>query len=388
MEVVHTQQAQGVATVLAIGTAVPPVRISQDEYADFYFRITNNEHLTGLKEKMTRICNKSTIKQRYLSMMANDAESLRKSPSISKCWESSLDARQEILEEDVAKLGKEAAMVAIMEWNQPISKITHLIFCTNSSVNCPGADCQLVHLLGLSPTVKRVMLCYQGCQYGATVLRLAKDLAENNCDARILIVTSENLIHAFCGPCESNPEFLVPQALFGDGAAALIVGADPNLAVENSLYEIISAMETTIPDTMNAITMRLRQVGDIVNIAPSVPKHVSESIIGCVEEALKPFGITNLNSLFWIIHPGGPAILNQAEEKLQLDKEKLAMSRKVLADVGNLSGPTVLFIMDQMRKKSAAEGKSTTGHGFEFGILLAFGPGISVETLLLRACSI
>ncbi|KAJ3702379.1 hypothetical protein LUZ61_006084 [Rhynchospora tenuis] len=189
-----------------------------------------------------------------------------------------------------------------------------------------------------------------------------------------------------CGPRQNlcGPQ----QILCGPQKRLHTPNSNTNLAVEQPLYEIISAMETIIPDTMNAITMRLRQVGDIVNIAPSVPKHVSESIMNCVEEALKPLGITDLNSLFWIIHPGGPAILNQAEEKLQLDKEKLAMSRKVLADVGNLSGPTVLFIMDEMRKKSAAEGKATTGDGFEFGMLLAFGPGISVEALLLRACSI
>lgn len=113
--------------------------------------------------------------------------------------------------------------MAIEEWGQPISKITHLIFCTNSGAECPDADVKLTHLLGLPTSVRRIMLYYQGCHGGATTLRLAKDLAENNHGAHVLIVTSENIIHGFRGPSESNPDDLVSQVLFGDGSAAVIV---------------------------------------------------------------------------------------------------------------------------------------------------------------------
>lgn len=88
---------------------------------------------------------------------------------------SSFDARQDILDPEVPKLGKEAASKAIKEWGQPISKITHLISCSVSGVDMPGADYQLTKLLGLKPSVKRVMLYAQGCSAGAMVLRLAKD---------------------------------------------------------------------------------------------------------------------------------------------------------------------------------------------------------------------
>ena len=103
---------------------------------------------------------------------------------------------------------------------------------------------------------------------------------------------------------------------------------------------------------------------------------------------MKPLGITDLNSLFYIVHPGGPKILKMVEEKLGLEKEKFMMTRKVLTDVGNLSAPTVLFIMNEMRKKSIKEGKATTGDGLEFGMLLGFGPGLSIEAVLLRSVPI
>ena len=178
--------------------------------------------------------------------------------------EPSLDDRLDILVEEVPKLGKEAALAAIKEWGQPVSKITHLIVATNSGADCPGADARLVHLLGLSRTVKRVMLYYQGCHAGASSLRLAKDLAENNRGARVLIITSENILHAFRGPAEAYADFLVSQALFADGAAAVIVGADPDLETEHPLYEIVSARETMILNTMEELGMQLRRSEDVV----------------------------------------------------------------------------------------------------------------------------
>ncbi|BBN69243.1 Chalcone and stilbene synthase family protein [Prunus dulcis] len=89
---------------------------------------------------------------------------------------------------EVPKLGKEAALKAIEEWGLPISNITHLIFCTASCVDMPAADFQLVKLLGLDSSVNRFMIYQQGCFAGGTVLRLAKDVAENNPGARILVV--------------------------------------------------------------------------------------------------------------------------------------------------------------------------------------------------------
>ena len=95
------------------------------------------------------------------------------------------------------KLGKEAATKAIKEWGRSTSEITHLVVCSTSGVDMPGADYQLVKLLGLRPSVNRVMLYHQGCFAGGTVLRIAKDLAENNKGARVLVVCSELTVVTF-----------------------------------------------------------------------------------------------------------------------------------------------------------------------------------------------
>ncbi|WMV56756.1 hypothetical protein MTR67_050141 [Solanum verrucosum] len=126
-ELSRAQRAEGPANVLAIGTANPSNCIDQSTYPDYFFRITNSEHKSELKRKF-----------------------------------------------------KQMSQKAINEWGQPISKITHLIFCTTNDVNMPGADYQLIKILGLDQSVKRFMLYQQGCSGVGTALQLAKDLAKNN----------------------------------------------------------------------------------------------------------------------------------------------------------------------------------------------------------------
>ncbi|XP_065866925.1 chalcone synthase 2 [Euphorbia lathyris] len=384
-EIRNGQRAQGPATILAIGTATPSNCVNQSEYPDYYFRITQSEHMTDLKEKFKRMCEKSMIKKRYMFL---DEEILKENKNMCGYWESSLDARQDIVVVQVPKLGKEAATKAIKEWGQPKSKITHLIFCTTSGVDMPGCDYQLTKLLGLRPSVKRFMMYQQGCFAGGTVLRMAKDLAENNKGARVLVVCSEITAVTFRGPSDTHLDSLVGQALFGDGAGALIVGADPDTSIERPLFEVVSAAQTILPDSEGAIDGHLREVGLTFHLLKDVPGLISKNIEKSLVEAFTPIGIKDWNSIFWVAHPGGPAILDQVEEKLKLKPEKMRATRHVLSEYGNMSSACVLFILDEMRNKSIQQAKPTTGEGLDWGVLFGFGPGLTVETVVLHSVAL
>ncbi|CAD5178430.1 unnamed protein product [Musa acuminata subsp. malaccensis] len=407
-EIRSSQRAEGPATVLAIGTATPANVVYQAEYPDYYFRITKSEHLTELKEKFKRMCGCSYFSLYYLSLyylkyhclikaafsmirkryMHLNEEILQENPNMCAYMAPSLDARQDIVVVEVPKLGKEAAAKAIKEWGQPKSKITHLVFCTTSGVDMPGADYQLTKLLGLRPSVNRFMMYQQGCFAGGTVLRLAKDLAENSRGARVLVVCSEITAVTFRGPSESHLDSLVGQALFGDGAAAIIVGADPDPVTERPIFQLVSASQTILPDSEGAIDGHLLEVGLTFHLLKDVPGLISKNIERSLVEAFKPLGISDWNSMFWIVHPGGPAILDQVEAKLGLEKEKMKATRQVLSEYGNMSSACVLFILDEMRKRSAEDGKATTGEGLEWGVLFGFGPGLTVETVVLHSIPI
>ncbi|MED6121051.1 Chitin synthase, class 2 [Stylosanthes scabra] len=334
-------EARGVAKILAIGTANPPNIFLQSEHPDFYFRVTKSDHLLDLKEKFNRICKNSKIEKRHF---VYTEEFLKGNTNISTYGAPSLDTRQDILMEEIPKLGKEATMNAIKEWGQPLSRITHLIFYTTSSLcNSPGSDYHLAKLLGLNPTVNRLMIFNVGCHGGGTVLRVAKDIAKNNVGSRVLVVWVEVTVTLFHGPNSNHLDILVGQSLFGDGAAAIIIGADPNddnnhpNCNEVPIFELTLASQTTIPNTESVLRSCPQEMCFVYYIGKEVPSLVYENVGKCIIEAFNSNGMKmsndkmDWNSLFYVIHPGGPAILDRIEEKHGSKEEKLRATRHVLS---------------------------------------------------------
>jgi len=217
---------------------------------------------------------------------------------------------------------------------------------------------------------------------------VAKDLAENNRGARVLVVCSEMNAMYFRGPSEAHLDALVGQALFGDGAAAMIIGADPEVPMETPLFPVVSASQTILPDTDGFIEGHLLDGGLTLHLHKDVPVAISKNIESALVDAFAPLGITDWNSIFWAAHPGGPAILDMVEAEANLEKKKMRATRHILSEYGNMSSVCVLFILDEIRKRSAQEGMSTTGEGLDWGVLFGFGPGLTVETVVLRSIPI
>lgn len=300
----------------------------------------------------------------------------------------SLDARQDILVSEVPKLGQEAARKAIDEWGQTISSITHLVFCTTGGVDMPGADYQLIQLLGLNPSVKRHMMYQQGCYAGVTVLRIAKDLAENNAGARVLVVCSEITAVTFKGPSETHFDSLLAQALFSDGAADLVVGSDPVVNVEKPIFQLVFTAQTIVPNSYDAMNGHVRETGVTCKLSKDIPELITNGIDVYLKDAYSDLGEFDWNSMFWVVHPGGPKVLNLLEHNLGLDPVKLECTRRVLNDYGNMSNVAVLFILDEMRRTSHKQGLKSTGEGHEWGYMCGFGPGLTIETMLLHSVPI
>uniref|UniRef100_A0A803MBD9 Uncharacterized protein n=1 Tax=Chenopodium quinoa TaxID=63459 RepID=A0A803MBD9_CHEQI len=183
------------------------------------------------------------------------------------------------------------------------------------------------------------------------ILRHAKDIAENNKGARILIVWAETVAVNFHGPFETHIESLVGQALNGDGAAVVIVGVDPDFSIERQCFQIVSGTQRTIPYTQAHWDRRLEL--DLLDYPQ-----------------------------WWCSNSNG------IESKLQLDVEKLEVTRHVLSEYGNMTSVGVLFMMDEMRKRSLLQGKMTTGFGCEWCVMVGFGPGLTIEALALRSVPI
>lgn len=317
---------------------------------------------------------------------------LRSNPSITAYNSTSLTLRQELANHGVPRLGAEAARAAIADWGGRASDITHLVFVTSTSGCLPGADFELLGLLGLPPSTKRAMVYQAGCYGGGTALRLAKDFAENSPGARVLVVCSEVIALVLRGPSESHVGNLVGQAIFGDAAGAVVVGSCPPAAAagERAMFEIVSASQEVVPGTRDAVVSELREEGIVFTLHRDVPRQIGDSIGRLVERALlaQQQPQPDLNGMFWVVHAGGREILDRMESKLGLGKEKLEASRAVMAQYGNTRSSCVVLVMEEMRRRSEERGLRTAGEGLDMGMLVGFGPGLTVETIVLRALPI
>uniref|UniRef100_N1R3C1 Chalcone synthase n=1 Tax=Aegilops tauschii TaxID=37682 RepID=N1R3C1_AEGTA len=231
----------------------------------------------------------------------------------------------------------------------------------NAGSHAPGTDVRLVSLLGLRHDVLAHRLQLNGCASGCAALRLAKDLAENNRGARILVACVELTVTAFRAPHEADTfDTLIPQGLFGDGAGAVIVGADPDVH-ERPLFEMVSASQYVIPDTEHMPTMQL-----------------GRAIIQ---------GVVHWNNLFWAVHPGSSAMLDHIVTALRLAPGKLAASRTVVREFGNMLGATVIFVLDEVRRQRVDRDGEGAAADEDWGVMMGFGPGFTVETMLLHAAT-
>ena len=179
------------------------------------------------------------------------------------------------------------------------------------------------------------------------------------------------------------------MALFGDGAGAMLIGADPVLAIERPLFELHTATQKFIPNTQNVIDGRMSEEGISFTIARELPQIIEDNIGSFCETFLQTVGLheKEYNKIFWAVHPGGPAILNKLEKRLELLPKKLKASRRALMDYGNASSNTIVYVLEYMVDESLKT-KMGGGEIEEWGLILAFGPGISFEGILARNLSV
>ncbi|CAG7881375.1 unnamed protein product [Brassica rapa] len=369
---------QGKATVLALGKAFPSNVVSQENLVEEYLREIKCDD-PSIKEKLQHLCKTTTVKTRYTVM---SSETMKKYPELATEGSPTIKQRLEIANEAVVQMAYEASLACIKEWGRGVEDITHLVYVSSSEFRLPGGDLYLSAQLGLSNEVQRVMFYFLGCYGGVSGMRVAKDIAENNPGSRVLLTTSETMVLGFRPPNKARPYDLVGAALFGDGAAALIIGADPTES-ESPFMELHYALQQFLPGTQGVIDGRLSEEGISFKLGRELPQKIEDNI----EEFCKKLvakagsGSLELNDLFWAVHPGGPAILNGLETKLKLKPEKLECSRQALVDYGNASSNTIFYIMDKVRDELEKKGRS----GEEWGLGLAFGPGITFEGFLMRS---
>ena len=258
-----------------------------------------------------------------------------------------------------AREAPELALAAIGKLGE-LGAVTHMVVASCTGFTAPGLDQVIARRLGLAPTVERVVIGFMGCYAGVTALRTAGHIVRSDPAARVLVVAVE-LCSLHLQPTE-RLESLLAMAQFADGAGAALVTAEgPGLALGEGL-------SLTLEDSHELITWTIGDTGFAMELSGEVPGRLADALADEEVAATVTGGEPAIEAR--AVHPGGKSILDAVERGMMLPPEKLATSRAVLQECGNMSSATVLFVLERLM----AERPKT-------GIALAFGPGLAMEGL-------
>jgi predicted naringenin-chalcone synthase len=226
--------------------------------------------------------------------------------------------------------------------------------------------------LGLAPTTARVHVGYMGCHGAINALRVAHGLAQADIGNRILLCAVElcTLHYAF----HWSNERMLGNALFADGAGALVLGGASDSADPSRRWRLAATASYLFPGTADAMTWSIGNYGFVMTISSELPRLIQENLSAWLTAWLDHNGLAVADIRSWAIHPGGPKIIEAVESAMGLGREQTAASRDVLAKHGNMSSATVLFILQSLIQSDASPPC----------VMLGFGPGLVAEAALFR----
>jgi predicted naringenin-chalcone synthase len=360
------------AFINAIGTANPANKYSQETIAQFmceHLPMTNEEkHKLQVMYRATGVHYRYSVLDDYKKRKGTftfyeNSPDLDPFPSTSK--------RMSLYREKALPLAI-AAVTDCLQTTYRYADFTHLITVSCTGMYAPGLDVDLIKALNLSNSIVRNSLNFMGCYAAMNALNLAKQYCDNDQKARVLIVSVELCtLHLQQHITEDN---LMAQALFSDGAAAVIVTGDSQ---KTTSLEILSASSYLSMDGKNDMAWQIGDFGFQMGLTSFVPKIIEGGIKKLTKDLLTKelYQLEDID--LFAIHPGGKKILEAVENQLGLTKDQNKIAYDVLKNYGNMSSPTILFVLNKVLKSIVK--------GSEKKILsFAFGPGLTMESILFK----
>jgi predicted naringenin-chalcone synthase len=289
-------------------------------------------------------------------------------------------ARMARYKQEVTPLAAAAARQALAKIDMPASRIGNLITVSCTGFFAPGLDTEIIQALGLSPGVSRTHVGFMGCHGAMNGLRVGSALAKANHSVSLIVAAELCSLHFQYG---TKSDDVLANALFADGAAAALLSDSSEPIVGDSGAamskggggcNLVASASYLLPDSQTAMTWQIGDHGFFMTLGPEVPDLIRKHLAQWLEQWLGQFDLDIKSVASWAVHPGGPRVLDAVEQALALAPRGLAVSREIFTRLGNMSSPTILFILDSL--SSACADKPI--------VALAFGPGLTIEAALFR----
>jgi alkylresorcinol/alkylpyrone synthase len=345
--------------ILASATAVPPLRLRQEEV----FRL-----LGYTSPRALQIFLNSDIEYRHF-------------------WaDASTFTPQETPDERLARYSEGATHLACLAARKALDnagiaadELAAIFVASCTGYVCPDLATRLIGHLGLRDDVQRAALLGHGCAGAMSLLQRASDFAEAHPAQKVLAIAVEVCSAAYF--VDRSLETVVGNAICADGAAAVVMeksGHNPAAtAQENLLPRILAFRSVLDPSHLDKVGFGQQDGKLRIILSAEIRDLAGPMIEKCLQRLLASLGITRGDVRFWILHPGGRKVIDTAADYLGLREEQLTVSRHVLRNYGNMSSPTVLFVLDEIWSSQAPK------RG-DLGVMMALGPGFAAEGALLQ----
>ena len=373
------------ATIISIATGIPDGVIDQDVAAGVVQRLGITKRWSKVLPKLYQ---KSGVRRRSSVLLGPDhlEPDLRQSfytpPTETAPYGPTTAQRMEVYAQHAGPLICKTSRLAIDRAGITPSRITHLVTVSCTGFVAPGLDHALIQAHKLRETVQRVHVGFMGCHAMVNGLRVAQAICQSDPSAVVLVGSVE--LCSIHQQYSEDPEQIVANSLFSDGSAsAIVVPYRQALAMPqvDPSWRMVSSLSLKVPDSADLMTWKIGDHGFQMTLSSQVPMRIEGELRAPLETWLGTLGVSTKEIKQWVVHPGGPRILDAVEAAIGLGSESLSASRETLANYGNMSSPTIVFIMEEILRRSESEGLPR-----EKGLwlVLGFGPGLHAEAILLE----
>ncbi len=372
----ENERLGGSPEVIGIGTAVPPRRYSQIEIFERFLapHFGRNRRGRGIFAHAGVDFRHAAIDGSFYHRERTTAE------------------RNDQYLVHALPLGHDAIQRALEQANLTPTDITDFLVVSCTGLDIPGLDLRLAGSVGMRPDLRRTCVLGMGCYGAFPALLRAHDAVTAQQDRIALVLALE--ICSLHLQFDDTLENIVAAALFADGAAAAIIGkrqgADetvPDHATpfpgrewgrwDRSSPMLVDARTYCDYQTFDHMAMHVTDHGFKMELSAYVPNVLAANVLDVVNRLLAPHSLGLSDIRFWGVHPGSSKILDHVQDCLGLAPSALHYSREVLRSYGNMSSPTILFVLDAIiHSRQPRPG--------DYGVLMGFGPGLTIESALLR----
>ncbi|OMP66049.1 type III polyketide synthase [Domibacillus epiphyticus] len=354
--------------IVSVSTVRLPNKLKQEKTMEFARNLFKDDFQDI--ERLLSVFQNGEIKTRHFSMPLEWYER-----------EHSLQERNDLYIKLATEYGIKAVENCLRNarfLQQPVAfkEIDAIFFISSSGMATPGIEARIMNRLPFSADTKRIPIWGLGCAGGAAGVSRAYEYCLAFPESKVLVISIELCSLTFQRNDRSKSN-LIGTSLFADGAAcALITGDHANVQTNRLTPSILKGESKLLPDSENVMGWDMKDSGLHVIFSRDIPSIIRNWLGGFVEGFLQKEHLSMKDIAHFVAHPGGKKVLDAYEDTLFLSNEKTEHARNVLSEFGNMSSPTVLYVLERFMVNEV--------HSEDYGLMAALGPGFCGELVLLK----